>query len=93
MAHLNCRCGYSMWNGCVPNDIEFKAFSDKRLCELIDNPPALSSDPLQFVQDFYDLMEMADYEVWRCPKCRRLYIFDNQNNSNKVRFVYKLEEE
>ena len=92
MARLACRCGYSMWNGNVPNDIEFTVFSDRRFCELIDNPPALSSDPVEFASDFTDLMDMADYEVWRCPKCGRLYIFDKQSDSDKAQFVYKLEE-
>ena len=93
MAHVTCRCGYSMWNGHTPNNIEFTVFSDRRFCELAENPPALFSDPTEFVLDFDDLMDMADYEVWRCPECGRLYIFDNQNDSNKAKYVYKLEED
>lgn len=93
MAHLGCRCGYSMWNGRVPNDIEFTVFSDRRFCELVEKPPDLFSNPEDFALDIGDLMDMADYEVWRCPKCGRLYIFDLQNNPNKAKLVYKLEED
>lgn len=92
MANLTCRCGYSMWNGRVPNNIEFTVFSDARACELADNPPALFSNPAEFTLDFNDLLDMADYDVWRCPACGRLYVFDNQSGSNHARFVYKLEE-
>ena len=96
MAHLGCKCGYSMWNGYTPNDIEFTVFSDRRLCELAENLPASFSVPMECPLNFNDLMDlvdMADYEVWRCPKCGRLYIFDNQNDSDKAKFVYQLEED
>lgn len=92
MAHLGCRCGNVMWDGLSPNDIEFTAFSDIRFCELADNPPALFSNPEEFVLDFTDLFELADFTVWRCPECKRLYVFENQGKPTKAKYVYKLEE-
>lgn len=88
MARLDCKCGYTMWNGPIPNDIEFTVFSDARLCELEDNPPSFSAEPTNFLTDF---IGQADYEIWRCPRCKRLYVFDLQNNSGRAKYVYKLE--
>lgn len=93
MAHLKCRCGYPMWNGLTPNDVVFNVCSDRRFCELVDNPPELFSDPENLPFDIADLIEMGDYEVWLCPECKRLNIIDKKINPNKVRLVYKLEEE
>lgn len=93
MARLGCRCGFSMWNGRVPNEIEFTAFSDIRFCEIVENPPASlieSIDDLTCLLN--NLMELADYEVWRCPQCGRLYVFDNKDDPNRAKYVYRLEE-
>lgn len=92
MARLACKCGHSMWNGHTPNDIEFTVFSDARVCELADHPPERSGDPARFPFDFMDLMEEADYEVWRCPVCGRLYVFDQRDNPDRAKYVYRLEE-
>ncbi len=92
MAHLDCKCGYSMWNGATPNDIVFTVFSDARSCELSDKPPLFSGDPDQYLFEFMDWMDMADYEAWRCPECGRLYVFDKQDDSGKVKYIYRLEE-
>lgn len=92
MAHLNCRCGYSMWNGATPNDIEFTVFSDIRFCELLDEPCFFSGDPDMFPEDIMALMDRADYEIWRCPECGRLHVFDRQDSPAKVKYVYRLEE-
>lgn len=88
MARLTCKCGFTMWNGSTPNGIEFTAFSDARLCRLEDALPALPSDPLFLLMD---LMDQADYEVWRCPQCRRLYVFDRQDGSDRASYIYRLE--
>lgn len=92
MAHLGCKCGYSMWNGATPNDIEFTVFSDARFCELLDKPLAFSGGADSFSDDLMDMMNMADYEVWRCPKCGRLYVFDTQETPYRVKYIYQLEE-
>ena len=79
---FQCRCGRSMWNGQTPNDIEFWVYSDKRMCdEILDN------DTIDTVK----LASMYNYNVWRCPDCRRLYVFEKGNT--KVLNCYKLEDE
>lgn len=87
---LTCKCGCILWNGQIPNNIEFTVFSSPRICEVEDCPPPFQNDLLYFT---CDLMGRADYEVWRCPACKRLHIFENGRDPNRVRYVYKLEEE
>ena len=60
MAHLICKCGCGLSNGPIPNDIEFTVFSDSRVCEIEDEPPAFRQDLLYFT---CDLMERADYAL------------------------------
>lgn len=68
-----------MWNGQIPNDIEFSVYSDKRMCEILENDTV----------DTLDLAQMNDYNVWKCPDCGRLYVFGK--SGCKVLFVYKPE--
>ena len=81
MAHLLCKCGCDMWNGLIPNEIEFAVYSDKRMCEILEND----------MVDTLDLAQMNEYDVWKCPKCDRLYIF--RKPDGKVLRVYKPEDE
>ena len=78
--HLLCKCGCDMWNGQIPNDIEFSVYSDKRMCEILENDTV----------DTLDLAQMNDYDVWKCPVCGRLYVFGK--SSCKVLCVYKPED-
>lgn len=82
--HLLCKCGKDMWNGEIPNDIEFSVYSDRRMNEILEEDTV----------DTIDLVQMNDYNVWRCPKCGRLYVFRNESgeSGNKVACVYRLED-
>lgn len=78
--HLLCKCGENMWNGNIPNDIEYWVYSDKQSDKILEN-------------DIISTLELGmsyDYNVWRCPKCNRLYVFEN--GRNEVIAVYKLED-
>lgn len=79
--HLLCKCGNDMWNGQIPNDIEFSVYSDRRMCEILENDTV----------DTIDLAQMNEYDVWRCPECGRLYVFEKSNN--KVLRCYKPEDD
>ncbi len=79
--HLLCKCGKDMWNGQIPNDIEFSVYSDKRMCEILEND----------MVDTIDLARMNEYNVWRCPECGRLYVF--KGSDNKVIRVFKPEDD
>ena len=70
MARIECKCGQIIWNGETPNDIEFWAYSDRTMDSI------LMSDSVSS-QDF---SVNADYNVWLCPLCRRLYIFNGKDS-------------
>ena len=83
--HLLCKCGCDMWNGKIPNDIEYTVFSDGRLDEVC-------------AEDMVSTAELGllnDYNVWKCPECGRLYVFKNESGGagNNVLCVYKPEEQ
>lgn len=79
--HLLCKCGCDMWNGQTPNDIEYRVFSDRRMDKILEK------DEISTIEMF----GLNDYDVWRCPACRRLYVFKNESGGagNKVLCVYK----
>ncbi len=68
-----------MWNGETPNDIEFSVFSDKTMDRV------LSVDSIPTIE----LAGNADYNVWRCPFCKRLYIFNGKDS--EPLYVFKPE--
>lgn len=78
--HLLCKCGNDMWNGEIPNDIEYTVFSDGRMNEILEKDTV----------DTIYLAQMNDYNVWRCPKCGRLYVFEK--SKSEVLRVYKPED-
>lgn len=79
MARLQCKCGNVMWNGNTPNDIEYWVYSDKQIDKILekDNISTL----------FFN--DLCTYNVWACPECKRLYVFDAYD---KLVGIYKLEE-
>ena len=52
MARLECKCGCVMWNGEMPNDIEFSVFSDKTMNNILADDSILT----------LDLANKADYK-------------------------------
>lgn len=82
--HLLCKCGCDMWNGQIPNDIEYAVFSDRRLDEICAEDTVSTTE----------LGMLNDYNVWRCSECGRLYVFKNESGEagNRVLCVYKPEE-
>ena len=77
MARFPCRCGETLWNGMAPNDIQLRVFSDREWDQIINIG----------MIDSFDLPD-PKYDVWRCPKCERVYVFDGENVIKK----YVLEE-
>ena len=71
MAVFWCKCGERLWNGADPNLIEYTVYSDPEwmnIIDLIDNG----------LKNWWDLPNPS-IDVWRCPKCERVYIFkDNE---------------
>lgn len=65
MARFQCKCGEILFNSMAPNDIELRVYTDKEWDSIIN-------------QDTIDPINIPDpkYQVWRCPKCERLYVFN-----------------
>ena len=68
-----------MWNGLTPNDIQLWVYSDRKMDEIRAND----------MIDVIELSNMEDYEVWLCPECKRLHVFEA--DKTKVKYVYQLE--
>ncbi|MCL1988871.1 MAG: hypothetical protein FWG64_13025 [Firmicutes bacterium] len=73
MASMKCRCGEILCNatneGTDSNDIQLYFYNDHEWDEIIG----------MGVMDTFNLPSPTD--VWRCPKCERMYIFENGNNA------------
>jgi hypothetical protein len=78
MARLLCKCGETLSNTQAPNDIELRVYTDREWDEIIQHD---SIDPLT--------IPFPKHEVWRCPKCERIHVFDG----DKVIKRYVLETE
>lgn len=68
MARLQCKCGEVLWNGLVPNDVELRVYTDREWDRILE-------------KDVYNSWEIPEpkHEVWRCLKCERVYVFENNN--------------
>jgi len=80
MAVVWCKCGERLWNGADPNLIQYTVYSDPEWINILD----LVDSGLEYG---FDLPEPT-HDVWRCPKCERVYIYEG----NKLVKQYVLEE-
>lgn len=78
MARLLCKCGETLSNSLAPNDIQLRVYTDKEWDRIINQDMI---DPLTIPRPKHD--------VWRCPKCERIYVFQGDN----VLKTYTLETE
>ena len=79
MARMNCKCGEVLWNGMTPNDIQLWVYTDKEIDVI------LTQDTIESYK-----FPLPTYDVWKCPKCERIYIFEKGND--KAIKEYKLVE-
>ena len=71
MANYYCRCGNRLNNSVVPNDIELRVYTDKEWDDIINIG----------MMDSVDLPD-PKYDVWRCPICERVYVFQDNRAIN-----------
>ena len=64
MAEMECECGENLFITSEDSDITLWAFPDGQLEEILATGQAGQLD-----------LTDAKFEIWRCPKCKRLYIF------------------
>ena len=79
MAGMKCICGEVLSNTLAPNDIQLRVYTDKEWDDIV------AKDVIEGWQ-----MPLPTYDVWRCPKCKRIYVFERGNNRAIMR--YALEE-
>ena len=79
MARMNCKCGEILSNSLVPNDIEMVVYTSKEWDEI------LKEDTIETWK-----IPLPKYDVWKCPKCGRIYVF--KEGTDKAIKVYKIEE-
>ncbi|GAB6990114.1 hypothetical protein [Paenibacillus pini] len=80
MAKFICKCGNQLSTVEAPNDVQLYVYSDREWDNIIN------------LGDLIDPLTIPDpaNDVWRCPVCRRIYVF---NADNTVKVVYKIEDE
>lgn len=66
MARFSCTCGETLSNSLCPNDVVFYVFSDHEWDQIIEK---------ETINNTLDLPD-PKYDVWKCPKCERIHIFD-----------------
>ena len=69
MARMNCKCGEILSNSEAPNDVELRVYTDREW----DN--ILSVDTINTWK-----IPLPKYDVWRCPKCERVLVFEEGND-------------
>lgn len=78
MSTIICKCGNTMSNTLMPNDIQLRVYTDKEWDDII---------AMDRIEDTLDIPS-PKYDVWRCPKCERIYVY---GSDNKLKKVYVLE--
>lgn len=78
MARMTCICGKTLSNHECPNDIELRVYTDREWEEIFD---------CESIQPW--LIPIPRYNVWRCPVCKRIYVYEGKKD--KPIMVYQLE--
>jgi hypothetical protein len=77
---MQCKCGEFLSTSMAPNGIQLRVYTDKEWDDIINigEMDSINIPPPKL-------------DVWRCPKCERIYVFEYAND--KAIKIYKLEEE
>lgn len=76
MAKMVCKCGNILSTTQAPNDVELHVYTDKEWDAIMDCETII---PWEF--------PLPQYDVWMCPKCKRLYIFAEGNDTAIMSYV------
>lgn len=63
MAQFTCDCGNTLSNTRVPNDVQIRVFTDREFDNFLE----------LYEKKFFSFPK---YDVWRCPKCEMLHVFE-----------------
>lgn len=78
MAKITCTCGAKLDNQEAPNDIQLRVYTDREWEKIFDCD---SIHPW--------MIPLPQYEVWRCPVCKSIYVYAEGENSPIM--IYRLE--
>ena len=70
MARMTCRCGEILSNSLAPNDIELRVYTDKEWDKILE------VDTINTWE-----IPLPTHDVWKCPKCKRVYVFKDGNDT------------
>lgn len=76
MAKMECKCGCILSTTRVPNGIELRVYQDSEWDAIMDVD---SIEPWK--------IPLPKYEVWKCPNCNRIYVFDQGNPIPIMQYV------
>ena len=76
MAKMTCKCGEYLSNQQSPNDIQLCVYTDREWDSILE-------------QDIWESWKipMPTYDVWRCPKCERIYVFGKADKEGNVKAI------
>lgn len=78
MARFSCKCGEILSNSSAPNEIQLKIFTDREWDNIINIG----------MVDSVDLPDPS-YDVWKCPKCERVFVFGDNGKVKKTYIIEK----
>ena len=67
MARFLCKCGNLLSNSLEPNIITFRVYSQTEWDNIVEHN-WIESIKIPFPR----------YDVWRCPVCERIYVFEDE---------------
>lgn len=75
-----CKCGETLSTSMAPNDIQLRVYTDGEWDDIVD----------MGVVDTINIPH-PKYNVWRCPECERIYVFEGAKN--KAIKIYGIEKD
>lgn len=76
MARMLCRCGELLSTVAAPNDIQLRVYTDKEWDKIME-PDTIHPW----------LIPLPSYDVWRCPKCKRIYCFPEGSDEPEIVYI------
>ena len=79
MARYKCKCGQVLNSQESPVEVKLHVYTDTEWDEIWGDEAITS-------ENFPD----TKYDIWRCPKCERIYVFDYTRDKDRLIKYYVL---
>lgn len=73
---MNCKCGYILSTTQAPNDIQLRVFTDKEWDRILN---------CETIETWK--IPLPKYDVWKCPNCNRIYVFEEGKDVPIMKYV------